>query len=88
MERILDEAENKALSLCPFFTFEDVKQVILDLPEFIRVDNVHFTPFCVSQYKDGVKVQLPVNIRHIPLRKEMATVQDIIHNDPGNYQWN
>jgi len=88
IEKIRGEVTAKALFLCPHFKSSAIKDVVENLPNFVRVDNVQYTHHFTTGYVNGKKKHIPVNIRHIPPRKEMATIQNIIQNDPGRYQWN
>ena len=88
LEKIRKEVEDKALYLCPYFSVDAIEEAVKSLRDFVKVDNQQFCHYCTHEYIDGEKKSVPVNIRHIPQPKEMATIQDIINNDPGKYQWN
>jgi len=88
LQRLKKEIDDKVLYLCPHFNMEEVERAVQDLPDFIKVDNIHYCHYCTPEYVDGVKRNIPVNIRHVIPPKEIVTMQDIIKDDPGKYRWN
>ena len=88
LERLKKEIDEKVLHLCPLFDMKTIKDAVQSLPDFIKVDKIHYTHYHTAEYIDGVKKIVPVNIRHVAPPKEIASLQDILNNDPNEYQWN
>jgi len=87
-QKLRKEIDDKALFLCPYFRMEEIEKAIRNLPDIIKVDNIHFTKYYATEYVEGIKKAIPVNIRHVALKKPVTSMQDIIIQDPGKYQWN
>ena len=88
MQRLKKEIDDKVLHLCPFFSLETIEEAVNSLPDYVEVDNIQYTIYHTAEYIDGIKRPVTVNIRHVALPKPITTFQDIINNDPGQYQWN
>ncbi len=88
MQRLEKEIDDKVLFLCPYFQLETIQDAIDSLPEYVKVDNIQFSLYHSPEYIDGIKRMVPVNIRHVVPPKPITTIQEIINNDPGQYQWN
>jgi len=88
LQRLKKEVEDKALFLCPFFRMEEIEKAVRSLPNIIKVDNKQFTKYFTAEYVGGIKKAVPVNIRHVVPKKQISSMQDIINQDPGQYQWN
>jgi len=87
-QKIEKEINDKVLHICPFFDLKQIDDAVDSLPDFVKVDNMQYYHYCTTEYVDGKKKQVPVNIRHIPPPKEITSLQQIINDDPGKYQWN
>ncbi len=88
MQSLEKEIDDKALFLCPFFYMEIIQNAIDSLPDYVKVDNIQFSLYHSAEYIDGIKRMVPVNIRHVVPPKPITNLQEIINNDPGQYQWN
>jgi hypothetical protein len=64
-KKLLDFSYLKGLDICPFFDENSLINQVDNLPSFIYPDNVTFKIHFSEQYIDGIKVQIPNNIRHI-----------------------
>jgi hypothetical protein len=63
--RLSSFAEEKGLTLCPYFRTGEVKRAVERLPSSILADDISFRLFYEEDYYKGRKVRVPVNIRHI-----------------------
>jgi len=63
--RLSSFAEEKGLTLCPYFRIGEVKRAVERLPSSILPDDISFRLFYEEEYYKGKKVRVPVNIRHI-----------------------
>jgi hypothetical protein len=67
LEKLAGEAEEKALDTCPYFDVEKIRKAIQDLPMEVRIDNLNFRKYFISEYENGKKIQKAVNIRHLKI---------------------
>ena len=58
-EVLVQQAEEKCCTLCPFFSSQKLSDIISNLPDQIEVDGIHYKKY-LNEFKE------PVNIRHIP----------------------
>ena len=63
--RLSTFAEERGLTLCPYFRIGEVKRAVERLPSSIVPDDISFRLFYEEDYYKGKKVRVPVNIRHI-----------------------
>jgi len=63
--RLSNFAEEKGLTLCPYFRIGEVKRVVERLPASIVPDDISFRLFYEEEFYKGKKILVPVNIRHI-----------------------
>jgi hypothetical protein len=64
--KLMQEIEEKALDVCPYFDIERIKKVVYnDLPGFIIPDNYNYRLFYVPIKENGKEVIKALNIRHI-----------------------
>lgn len=71
MVRIMNEVEEKALDVCPFFDIEAVMHRInKDLPAFIIPDNYNYRLHYEKQFVNGAEIYQAVNIRHIGSKRD------------------
>ena len=78
LERLLLEAEEKALDTCPYFDIEKVKKAVQDLPFSVEIDNLHFKKFYISEYENGLKVEKAVNIRHVKIDTRPPDIRKLL----------
>jgi len=82
IERLMKEAEEKALDTCPFFSLEKIQEAVQDLPEKIIPDNLHYRKFYIRDYIDGVIKERAVNIRHMkPDTRPPDLFRDVMKRD-------
>lgn len=64
--RLSSFAEEKGLTICPFFRTGEVRRAVDSLPSRIIPDNRSFRVYFEEEHFQGEKLKMPVNIRHIP----------------------
>lgn len=62
---LLKYAEEKAITLCPFFDETKLQAAVNGLPDFIIPDNKTFATTYQERYAEGEKIQVPDNILHL-----------------------
>jgi hypothetical protein len=65
-QRLYHHAEITGLALCPFFDVKRLKMALDNLPDHIVPDNKSFRVHYEEEFYKGKRVEMPVNIRHIP----------------------
>jgi len=88
LHKLKKEIDDKVLFLCPYFRMEEIEKSVRSLTDIVKLDNKQFTKYYTAEYVDLIKKAIPENIRHVVLKKPITTMQDIINQDPGQYQWN
>ena len=78
-QRLIGYAEKKGLNGCSYFKAEWVRKAVDKLPSRIVPDNKEFRIFYEVEYYKGKRVEVPVNIRHIP------DPPDKYDRQPGRY---
>ncbi len=74
--RLSSFAEEKGLTICPYFRDREVRKAVDSLPSTIVPDNKSFRIYYEEEYYQGKKVKMPVNIRHIPIPPDKYKRQD------------
>jgi len=65
-QKLMEFVEEKGLNVCPFFKAKWVRQAVDKLPSRIAPDDQEFRIYYEEEYYKGKRVEVPVNIRHIP----------------------
>jgi hypothetical protein len=81
-QRLNGFAEDKGLTVCPFFRAGYLKESVDRLPDKIVPDEESFRLFYEEEFYKGKKIRVPVNIRHIP-ESGGKDAQEAGKYDPG-----
>ena len=65
-QRLYRHAEVTGLILCPFFDVKKIRKAIDSLPDRIVPDGKMFRLHYEEEFHKGERIEMPVNIRHIP----------------------
>jgi hypothetical protein len=65
-ERLYRHAEATGLVLCPFFDVKKLRKALDGLPDRIVPDDNMFRLHYEEEFYRGERIEMPVNIRHIP----------------------
>jgi hypothetical protein len=78
--RLSSFAEEKGLTICPYFRDREVRKAVDALPSSIVPDNKSFRVYYEEDHFHGRKVKVPVNIRHIPDPPDKYKKQETHYN--------
>ena len=65
-QRLIEFAEREGISVCSYFNADWVRKAVDKLPSRIVPDDKAFRVYYEEEFYKGKKVEVPVNIRHIP----------------------
>ena len=65
LEKLLSYASKKGIDICGLFDVNKIRFAVDNLPDSITPNGIDFEIHYIEQYLQGVKVQIPDNIRHI-----------------------
>lgn len=78
LEKLSQEAEEKALDTCPYFDLERVRKAVQDIPSSVEIDNMHFKKYYINEYENGEKIEKAVNIRHIKIDTDPPDLRKMV----------
>lgn len=67
-------ANNKGISLCPFFDETKLQFIVGNLPDFLIADGVTFETVFADKYINGEILQVPVGIKHLQIDNIMKRI--------------
>lgn len=91
-QRLYRHAEVTGLALCPFFDVKKLRRALTELPDRIVPDDKLFRVHYEEEFYKGGRVEVPVNIRHIPnppaTYERQQTEKESTDNPPTGRFWN
>lgn len=91
-QRLYRHAEVTGLALCPFFEMKKLRKVLAELPDRIVPDDKLFRVHYEEEFYKGERVEVPVNIRHMPnppaTYDRQQTEKERTDNPPTGRFWN
>ena len=67
-EKLIGYGRDRALYLCPFYDEMNIIMAVDQLPDYIVPDNITFKIHFSETWSNGIKLQVPSNIRHVTER--------------------
>lgn len=71
---LLNYANSKGISLCPFFDETKLQFIVGNLPDFLIADGVTFETVFADKYFNGEILQVPVGIKHLQIDNLMKRI--------------